>query len=334
VDVDVLPRTGTAAAAGGRYRLSADDFVVDELLGYVPTGHGEHLYLRLEKRAENTQWVARALARHFGVAPLDVGFAGQKDRHAVARQWFSVRLPGVSVDAPVSLPADARITLLEHGWHDRKLRPGAHTGNRFVLRLRQLYGDLGAIEQRLQAFARAPTCQVPNYFGPQRFGRDGANTDLARRWLLEGRPRPRSREERSRLLSVARAFLFNHVLAARVLDGSWATPLEGDHCIDDLPTGPLWGRGRSATGGRPGGLEATALEPHQAWLDPLEHCGLRQDRRPLPATVAEFEGERAGAELRLAFALPAGSFATSVLRELGTFADVHEQAGDGRVSDG
>jgi tRNA pseudouridine13 synthase len=327
VDVDVLPRAGAVVSVSGRYRASPDDFVVDELLGSAPAGHGEHLYLRLEKRAENTQWVARALARHFGVAPLDVGFAGQKDRHAVARQWFSVRLPGVSVDAPISLPADSHVTLLEHGWHGRKLRPGDHSGNRFVLQVRDLHGNLDALDERLRAFAQEPTLQVPNYFGPQRFGRDGANSGVARRWLLEGRPRPRSREERSRLLSVARAFLFNHVLAARVLDGSWATPIDGDHCIEGSPTGPLWGRGRSAAGGRSGLLEATALEPHREWLDPLEHCGLRQDRRSLPATVAEFEGGRAGAALRLAFALPAGSFATSVLRELGAFADVHELAG-------
>jgi tRNA pseudouridine13 synthase len=322
MDVTLLPHAGPVPAVAGRYRTTADDFVVEERLGFALDAAGEHLYLHIEKRGENTSWVAERLARHYGVASVDVGYAGQKDRHAVARQWFSVRLPGAeTLRSPVTLPADARITLLAHGRHGRKLRPGDHAGNRFVLALRTLSGDRTALDARLEKLRTAGRWSVPNYFGPQRFGRDGANTERARAWLVAGGRPPRARNERARLLSAARALLFNHVLAARVADDSWQTPVDGDDVQNGAPTGPLWGRGRSMARGRAAELESDALEPFRSWLNPLEHCGLRQDRRPLAVTVAEFNVEQAVDAVRVAFSLPAGSFATSVLRELGCFDD-------------
>jgi tRNA pseudouridine13 synthase len=323
VDVEDLPRAATAAAVRGCYRVDPDDFEVDEVLGFAPAKSGEHLYLQVEKRGANTHWVATRLARHFGVAPGDVGYAGRKDRHAVARQWFSVRLPGgLAAEAPVALPADPGFALLYWDWHDRKLRPGDHVGNRFRLRVRRLAGELDALDQQIEALRQQSVWHVPNYFGPQRFGRDGGNIARAHDWLVKRGRSPRSRAERGLLMSAARAFLFNEVLAVRVAAGSWLTPVDGDHVADGLPTGPLWGRGRSAAREQAARLEQAALEPHRAWLDGLEHCGLRQDRRSLAVTVAEFELERTASELRLAFQLPAGSFATSVLHELGRFDDV------------
>jgi tRNA pseudouridine13 synthase len=320
MDVEQLPRAGPVPDVRGRYRSAAEDFVVDEELGFAPSGDGEHLYLRIEKRGENTRWVAAQLARCYGVAPVDVGYAGQKDRHAVTRQWFSVRVPRRDAAGEPVLNG-ANVTVLAHEWHHRKLRPGDHAANRFMVRLDGLDGDVTALVERLVLLGRAGQWTVPNYFGPQRFGHGGGNTARARAWLVErGRP-PRGRDDRALLLSTARAMLFNHVLAARVRDGSWQTPVDGDALAGELPTGPLWGRGRTPVTGRAAALEVVALADHVAWLDPLEHCGLSQDRRPLALTVAEFEVERTDGAVALRFVLPAGGFATSVLRELGRFDD-------------
>ncbi|MDX1606890.1 MAG: tRNA pseudouridine(13) synthase TruD, partial [Candidatus Competibacterales bacterium] len=173
--VAALPRALGDPPVRGRYRVEPEDFQVHEQLGFAPSGAGEHVLLRVVKRDLDTERVARALARHAGVRASAVGYAGLKDRRAVAEQWFSVQLPGR--EAPdwdgLELPG---VEVLEQHRHDRKLRRGALAGNRFRLVLRSLEGDPGELQQRWQ---RILSRGVPNYFGPQRFGRDGANLDRA-----------------------------------------------------------------------------------------------------------------------------------------------------------
>ncbi len=343
---NALPVAGPVPQVFGDYRTAAADFVVEECSPGPLDGEGEHLYLWVEKRGQNTRWVAQRLAQHFAVQSADVGYAGLKDRHAVARQWFSVRLP-----AHENLPTDNSdgFTVLGVDRHRRKLRPGDHGGNRFELRLRHLTGDLPALRERLSIAAEAGLV-APNYFGPQRFGHDGGNIERARRWLIDGERRGLRRSDRGILMSAARALVFNQVLAGRVGDGTWDACVAGDIGADGItaadgalehrddgasacdsetmpfPTGPLWGRGRSATTGAAAQLEARWLQGVAEWLNPLEHCGLNQERRPLAVAVAGFTVSWDGNEPTLGFTLPAGSFATSVLRELGHFDDRHARA--------
>jgi tRNA pseudouridine13 synthase len=117
-------------------------------------------------------------------------------------------------------------------------------------------------------------------------------------------------------LSVARAFLFNEVLAGRVRDGSWAQQLCGDVLEAEGPTGPLWGRGRSPTSGRAAELEALALEPYAALREGLEHAGLAQERRPLRLQARALRWQEHGDVLELAFELPPGAYATAFLAEV------------------
>ena len=171
---------------------------------------------------------------------------------------------------------------------------------------------------------------VPNYFGPQRFGRDGANLSRAERWVA-GRTRlPRRGADRGFLLSAARSLLFNEVLAARIADGSEHRVLDGDVLdADGAPTGPLWGRGRSPTAAAAATIEAAALAPWRSWCDALEQVGLQQERRAL-RVACEALSVRADPEdaqvLELAFTLPPGSFATAVIAALGDFTDARGSA--------
>ena len=75
-------------------KAEPEDFMVEELISYPLSGEGEHLWCWVEKRQQNTDWVAGMLAKWAGTSKRNVGFAGQKDRHAVTRQWFSIQLPG------------------------------------------------------------------------------------------------------------------------------------------------------------------------------------------------------------------------------------------------
>lgn len=331
-----LPFAFGGPAGSGRLRVEPEDFVVREIPICAPDGSGEHVWLYIRKRNANTEWVARQIARFAGAAPRDVSFAGLKDRRAVTEQWFSVQLPGRADPDWARLEVEG-VTVLQAARHSRKLRRGALRGNRFEIRVRGFGGDRALAEARLRALAARG---VPNYFGTQRFGRDGGNLEAAAR-MLRGEGRRPARHERGLYLSAARSHLFNQVLAARVAAGTWDTLLDGDvlqldggrawfvadagdaelprrlQGMEVHPTGPLWGRGDPATQGAARALELACLEPWREWCAGLERAGLEQDRRALRVRAAELSWSWADeSELSLAFALPSGSYATALLREL------------------
>ena len=194
-------------------RTSPADFHVSETLGWDFSGDGEHDYLWLQKTSANTEWVARQLARHADVPARDVGYSGLKDRHAVTTQWFSV--PRWHAPDWSALDVDG-VEVLDVRRHNRKLRRGAHQSNTFriVLRGAGIEQQADALEQRLTLIREQG---VPNYFGEQRFGRDGGNVALADAWA-SGKRLPR--HKRSLAISTMRSLLFNEQLDARVPGGN------------------------------------------------------------------------------------------------------------------
>ena len=297
------------------FRVRPEDFRVQEDLGWQPQGSGEHLYLHLEKRGENTAWVARQLAELAQVRLVDVGYCGLKDRRAVTRQWFSIYLPGTTEPDWQALPATS-IRVLAQTRHRAKLRRGQHRGNHFVICLRQVQADASALEQRLRQIA---TGGCPNYFGEQRFGRQGGNLLAAEKMLAQiegGGRRLRDRQQRGLILSAARSYLFNCVLARRVEQGNWAVPLDGEVLLEGGPSAPLWGRGRSAAAAVAAVLEQQVLAHWQVWCNGLEHTGLRQERRAAVLRPQRLAWCWRDTDLELAFALAPGQFATALLREL------------------
>jgi tRNA pseudouridine13 synthase len=329
-----LPLAFGGPPARGVIRAAPEDFVVEEVTGIEPSGAGEHVWLVVRKRGANTQWVAQRLARLAGVPPVAIGYAGLKDRHALTTQCFTVHLPG-RPEPDWSALADGEIEVLSATRHHRKLQRGALRGNRFRLTVRDLAGDGGALAQRLAQIGRVG---VPNYFGEQRFGRDAANLAAADA-LLRGTRRPR--QEQGLLLSAARSHLFNAVLGARVEGGSWDHVLAGDVMqldgrsalfradspeedtvaraarLEIHPTGPLPGRrGRALEAAADvARIERDALAPHRDWVEGLARLGVEADRRALRLPVRELSWEAAPDVLRLSFFLPAGGYATMVLRE-------------------
>jgi tRNA pseudouridine13 synthase len=337
-----LPRAHGEAALRARIRSAPEDFRVEELPGFEASGSGEHLLLTIEKRGMNTAFAAKRLAQWAGIGEVGIGYAGLKDRHAVTVQRFSVHLPKRVAPDLAALESD-EMHVLEHQWHAKKLPRGALAGNRFVLRLREVEGERAAIDARLTGIAERG---VPNYFGEQRFGRDGDNVANALAMFAGRRMR---REQRSLLLSAARSELFNRVLAARVRDGSWdglreGAPLSGEVWslagsrsvfgpepwsdalaarlagFDIHPSGPLWGRGelRSLDAVRALELEAMAGDQAAALRAGLEAAGMDQERRALRLRPdgLSWQWLDDGA-LEVAFVLPAGAYATVVLAELG-----------------
>jgi len=329
-----LPFAHGGPPLAGILRAVPEDFEVDEVLGFEPEGQGEHAFVRIEKRDANTEWVARRLADVLGIEPVAVGFSGLKDRHALTRQTFSVHLPG-RPDPDWHALAIEGVRVLDAVRHTRKLKRGAHRGNRFCIRLREVSGDVAETGRMLALIAAHG---VPNYFGAQRFGRNGDNLRAAHALFSGARL---GRSQRAFALSAARSQLFNEVLARRVRDATWNSALDGevwmlagshsifgpqDHDAEILrrlgdgdidPTGPLWGRGELRSAGAVREIEAAAAQADEAFASGLARADLRQERRALRLRA---DGMRPVWEdqttLRLEFALPSGTFATALVREI------------------
>lgn len=325
----------------GILRALPDDFVVEESLGFAPAGSGQHVLLKVRKREANTQWVARELAKVGRCRAMDVGYAGLKDRRAVAVQWFTVPKSAQSLEAWTTIRT-GEFEVLEAHAHTRKLPRGALAGNDFTIRVRSVTVSDDRLAERMHLISRRG---VPNYFGAQRFGRAGSNLVRIAVGLRALRP-----QERGFVLSAARSLIFNSVLGERTAGSSWERLEIGDVAnldargsvfavgeIDDTlrersqrldihPTGPMWGRGPPPSQGPIAELEGRVAAQFPLACELVEAAGLEQERRSLRLAVRDLDWSREPDAVVLRFRLTRGSFATTVLREI---FDVGEQDGEG-----
>lgn len=326
----------SAARAGPRFtiRHRAEDFVVVEEPLYAASGSGGHLFVEVEKRGRTTEQVARALAHAAGVAPMDVGYAGRKDRHAVTRQWFS--LPGVAPERALAFDLEGAQVLCATP-HEHKLKTGHLRANRFeiVVRSDAAY-DFDAIAMRAETLARRG---MPNRYGEQRFGRDGDNAEQARR-LFSGELRSRDRRAARFLVSALQAEVFNAVLAERAerhdevvlgdlarVEASgglfWVDDLERDQArardFEISATGPIFGTRVREPRGEVAALEARVFArlgiPASGALRLPR--GIRADgtRRPLRIRPRELALTPLVGDpgFRLVCSLPPGAYVTVLL---------------------
>lgn len=323
------PQLGIAAT----FKQQPEDFRVAEHLPFELSGSGEHLWLQIRKRGTNTDWLAQQLAKHAGVKPMAVAYAGLKDRHAVTTQWFSIHLPG-QVDPDLSALLSEDIEIVQQTRHGKKLQRGALSHNRFEIRLR-------AVEQHEQIDARCrllATEGVPNYFGEQRFGRGRDNLIQAER-MFNTRNSRLPRQKRSIYLSAARSWIFNEILSRRILNLSWNRRMEGDvfmlegksACFRDdhspdldarlqaaeiHPCGVMWGDGECMSSGEVFALEQAVAEAYPQLANGLIAARVAQQRRALRLMPRAMRWHFEQDDCVLAFDLPAGAYATTVLREL------------------
>lgn len=318
----------------GKIRVIPDDFIVSENLSFQPSGNGEHVFLQMTKTGENTDYLARQLARFAGVRQRDIGYAGLKDRNAVTTQWFSVWLPG-KADPDWRLLDSASVKVNQAIRHDRKLKRGVLAGNRFEITIRDYQGDR---DDTLSRLAQIKKEGVPNYYGEQRFGHQGRNVENALA-LFNGMKV--AREQRSLYFSAARSFLFNQILAERVRQQNWNQAIPGDVVIFNRsnswfkaefpdadivrrldekilhPAGTLWGKGESQTADAAKDVERQVIELFPELAQGLIASSVEQSVRPMRLVVAELDWQfKDSNDLLLSFNLPAGSYATAVLREI------------------
>jgi tRNA pseudouridine13 synthase len=332
--------TADLPGVGGTIKQVPEDFVVEEIPAYEPCGEGEHLFLWIEKCDVSGEDLVRHIARRLAISPADVGMAGVKDRRAITRQWLSV--PARCEGSIATIETD-QIQVLRAARHRNKLRTGHLRGNRFSIRLPNVVPDAAERAERIaQVIDRLG---FPNYFGQQRFGRDGNTLELGLE-LLRGKasvhsiPPPRRRFLLRMALSAAQSALFNAVLAARISGGNLQKVLDGDvmqvvasggqfvstdqateqqrfDAGEIVPTGPLFGPKMRAAIGQEGELETavlTAWDLQSADFDRFPKL-TSGTRRPLVAWPEALRFQIDGDDLKLEFGLGSGTYATSLLRE-------------------
>jgi len=298
-----FPRASTLKPATGLIKKQAQEFYVEELMNPELAGEGEHVWLWVEKIGQNTEYVAGQLARFANVKKMDIGFSGQKDRWAKTRQWFSVYLGAKpEPDWPSFDLEDTCI--LKVGRHVKKLRRGEHRANFFNIVVQEL-SDTDDLQSSL---SKIHDGGFPNYYGPQRFGINGANLDRGERFF-EGEIKA-SRSQRSFYLSAARSYLFNISLAQMVESGLWS---------DDTVGGPLFGddvEGVTSISEN----ERKILESHPSLAKGIHKNRLKLERRSYSIVPQDFTWKLCdGNKLTLTFVLPKGIFATALLAEFLNF---------------
>jgi tRNA pseudouridine13 synthase len=314
-----------------------EDFVVEEIPAYEPSGEGEHLFVWLEKRGMAATAMKEALRGHLGLKDYEVGMAGLKDQAAVTRQWVSVPARTESRLSTLDTPG---LKVLRAVRHRHKLRMGHLRGNRFTVRLRGAW-SLGA-EAKVEAIkARIEREGVPNFYGPQRFGTKGDTASIGamifageqrrvpRRWL--------SPNQKVFALSALQAKVFNLVLMQRLQEWGRSRVVAGDvmmkkngalFVVEDpeielgrflaretVTTGPMFGVEAMAPGGEAAQFEAGVIlgagisaEAQLAWAKTLPGS-----RRALWAYPENLTITKDVEDFVVAFSLEAGAYATVVL---------------------
>jgi len=316
-----------------RFKQYCEDFRVEEHLDFELTGEGEHVCLWIKKVGENTDYLARQLAKFAGIAAKNVSYAGLKDRQAETYQWFSLYIPG-KITPDFDLFELEGVTILKVLRHNKKLRTGCLSGNSFSIVLREV-SDKKALQSALDKVKSG----VPNYFGHQRFGFDGHNVNAALQ-MFNGR-KIKDRFKRGMYLSAARSYLFNRVISQRVEDNLLSTPLLGD-CVQfvanrsffplsDLSeqtmqrlssrevclTAPLWGAGELTSTDTAKEYELDCLKDFENLQAGLAKEGLKHERRPLLLIPEKFNYQWLDeSSVKIEFYLPSGCYATSIIREL------------------
>lgn len=325
----------------GRLKSEFADFIVHEELGYEMSGEGEFVVVKVRKTNANTLYVGEKLAAFVGIHAKNMSYAGLKDRHAVTEQWFCLHLLGKDTPDFSAFQLEG-VEILNVTRHHRKIRIGSLMGNHFDILLR----DVKETEELQQRLMNLQAVGFPNYFTEQRFGRDGQNLTQALRWA-NGEIRVKERQKRSFYLSAARSEIFNRLVSERIEDGLITQVLAGDKLQlagskswfiaeqgelealnkrlesgDILLTAALIGKESGEETERQDEKssacerEAALIQTYSPLLNLMKEEKVKAARRPMLVKPQDLQWQFCSEGLHLSFFLEAGSYATSLVREL------------------
>ncbi len=303
--------TSDIPALGGEIKQTADEFTVEEIPSYLPSGSGQHFYLKIKRQNMNTDDVIKVLKNLFAIPEKEIGKAGLKDRNATTIQTFSLSL---GANFPIetiksTIAKDARLELLSVDRHINKIKTGHLKGNRFWITINDINPDLQAIEKIVEQINKG----IPNFFGEQRFGSKGDNAARGLR-ILKGEKEMNHHMEKL-MLSALQSELFNQYLVKRLNQGQLFEKLEGDVVIYQEATGPLFGDKMLLPSGAPSEWEKQVLQENNLTLEDFSHPLIPGGRRAIVLIPEELKFELKERQLFLSFILPKGAYATQITRE-------------------
>ena len=325
---------------GGKIRSRPEDFVVEEVPLYEPSGNGSHLYVNLTKVGQTTRDVQVKLSELFKLRPRNIGTAGLKDKNAVTTQTFSILFESNDVGSAeaverIESKIDVRVNWAR--FHGNKLRAGHLIGNRFQITVTGLRMPVDKAVERAERIAdEIHRRGFPNYYGEQRTGSAGRNVRDGREIIMGGKS-PKDRWLGKLLAAGYQSYLCNRYLAERVRRGLFGKMLLGDIAkkhdtggifwVNDIDaeqarfdageisfTAPIIGYKMSTPRGEPGVLEDEVLEESGVTMDILRRAKLTGTRR-FGRLVPRIEVSEDLRGVRFSFMLHKGGYATSLLRE-------------------
>ncbi|MGC9356955.1 MAG: tRNA pseudouridine(13) synthase TruD [Anaerolineae bacterium] len=326
---------------GGRLRVAPEDFIVEEIPAYAPSGEGEHTFFEVEKRNLSTPVLVQKIADALEIPPRRISYAGRKDARAVARQLLSAHF--VEPERLLALDLDgARILWAKR--HRNKLRIGHLRGNRFTIRVRDVHPEA---EHRAAPILEVLRSRgVPNGYGIQRFGVQGDNHEIG--WLLVQDDTDALRVRGIRSLPYRRRRFYVSAFQSAIFNRYLTERMERDLLDDLLPgdvakkhdtggmftveevaverprvaaweisaTGPIYGYKMMPAREEAADLEARILAEVGLTLEDFRPVRARGTRRHVRYEPEGLSLRMDGSDVVVSFFAPKGSFATMLLREL------------------
>lgn len=340
LDLSLPYLTADLEGIGGRIRARPEDFMVEEVALYEPSGSGSHLYVNITKRNQTTRDVQLQLAELFNLRPQNIGTAGLKDKYAVTTQTFSMLFEKDDMrpdDALELIKGSLNIKVNWAKFHSNKLRVGHLIGNRFKITITDIHMPTSRAAERSRRIAEMIHLRgLPNYYGEQRTGKDGEK--VREGWaILQGQKTFTDRWLSKILVAGYLSYLCNRYLAERMRRGLFDRLLLGDIAkkhetggifwvndpLTEQPrydaqeisfTAPIYGYLMSKSLGEAAALEAEILEESEMSLETFRRMGVTGTRR-FGRLTPRIEVTEAPRGIQLSFMLHKGGFATTLLRE-------------------
>jgi len=340
LDLSTPYLTADLEGIGGRIRARPEDFMVEEVPLYEPSGYGSHLYVNITKRNQTTRDVQLQLADLFNLKPMNIGTAGLKDKYAVTTQTFSILFEKNDVRPDDTLELIKGSLDIKVNWaklHGNKLRTGHHIGNRFKITITDIRMPTSQAAERARRIAEMIHLKgLPNYYGEQRIGKHGEK--VRQGWaILQGQKTYKDRWLSKLLVAGYLSYLCNRYLAERMRRGLFDRLLLGDIAkkhetggifwvndpLTEQPryeakeisfTAPIYGYQMSKPRGEAAALEAEIFEEAEMSLDTFKRMKVTGTRR-FGRLTPRIEVTEAPRGIQLSFMLPKGGFATTLLRE-------------------
>ena len=310
------------------FEQNEQDFIVDEMPHTKFKGKGNYLILHVKKVQMTTWDMIAAFAEYLEIPAQEIGYAGLKDKHATTTQYISFLAKHEYALKKFKHPT---VTILETIRHSHSIRMGDLAGNRFSI---NLYGVEDIEAGQIEKIARKSEKNgMPNYFGYQRFGRDGDSITQAKE-MIEGDLFITDTKVKNFLVSVYQSVYFNDWLKERIVmsreeNGGKFLLLEGDVYMDSnkklftpkkppqkdfeaqkiVPSGLLCGRDVFRARDK-------AREIEEKYDDGfLQEKGYRREALVFPK-VLKLNYNKNFSKLNLLFELPKGSYATVFLENI------------------